>query len=412
MNRRSLLKSVGTTMAMAAASPPSSLQSEVAKSQTTSIHPSDDRVRGILEKFVYTKKDVDDLLLGNNSSIYISRKYDPILGYVFWNCRYANGVDGSICTYTYEPSRRGTAGARVMMANADKPCRINTYGDSYTHGDQVNDGETWQERLAAHLGEPVRNFGVGNYSVYQAYLRMLQEEAQTPAKCIIFTIYDDDHRRSLQPLIPGFGNRFGIRPYLSVDADAGRCEEHANPWPTPSSLYNLCDLDWLYANFKDYVSSYLEKSLGSGESPEKNSDILERFYHGFSPALLRDALFSSMYLVEKIEAFAASRGSKVLYVLAYGPGRTRETLVSGQRFDQSFVEFLRKKNVPCVDLMDSHVKDFAMFKISADDYLWRYHVKEGGHYNPLGDEFMAISLKEKLLTLLNPRPPAYSTDTV
>ena len=30
--------------------------------------------------------------------------------------------------------------------------------------------------MAATLGEPVRNFGVGGFSVYQAYRRMLREE--------------------------------------------------------------------------------------------------------------------------------------------------------------------------------------------------------------------------------------------
>jgi hypothetical protein len=49
---------------------------------------------------------------------------------------------------------------------ADKKCRINTYGDSFTQCHQVSDGETWQEYLAAHLGEPVRNFGMGGYGAY------------------------------------------------------------------------------------------------------------------------------------------------------------------------------------------------------------------------------------------------------
>ena len=32
------------------------------------------------------------------------------------------------------------------------------------------------EYLAAHLGEPLRNFGVGGYGVYQAYRRLVREE--------------------------------------------------------------------------------------------------------------------------------------------------------------------------------------------------------------------------------------------
>lgn len=62
-------------------------------------------------------------------------------------------------------------GARKMQAYADRPCRINSYGDSFTSCEQVSDGETWQEVLARHLCEPVRNYGIGGYSVYQSYLR-------------------------------------------------------------------------------------------------------------------------------------------------------------------------------------------------------------------------------------------------
>jgi hypothetical protein len=32
---------------------------------------------------------------------------------------------------------------------------------SFTQYHQVSDGETWQEYLAAHLGEPVGDFGIG-----------------------------------------------------------------------------------------------------------------------------------------------------------------------------------------------------------------------------------------------------------
>ncbi len=62
-----------------------------------------------------------------------------------------------------------------MSNYKEKSCRINTYGNSFTQCHEVSDHETWQEILAAHLQEPVRNFGIGGWSVYQAYLRMLKE---------------------------------------------------------------------------------------------------------------------------------------------------------------------------------------------------------------------------------------------
>ena len=57
----------------------------------------------------------------------------------------------------------------------------------------MSDGETWEEYLAAHLAGTHPNYGVGGYSVYQAYRRMLRVEKQDGAGYIILNIYDDDH---------------------------------------------------------------------------------------------------------------------------------------------------------------------------------------------------------------------------
>ena len=93
-------------------------------------------------------------------------KFDPELGYVPSDFVMQDGMDDSWTTYRYEP-----AGHRKLINYADRPCRINTFGDSYTHCQQVSDGETWQEILAAHIGEPIRNFGCGGQSVNFSCMR-------------------------------------------------------------------------------------------------------------------------------------------------------------------------------------------------------------------------------------------------
>jgi hypothetical protein len=111
-------------------------------------------------------------------------KFDAELGWVPCQAIRSDGIrsDGinrSRCFYNYEAD-----GARRVIHCPETPCRIHSYGDSFTHGSQVSDGETWQEYLAAHFQEPIRNYGVGGYSVFQAYRRMLLVEKQTPAKYI------------------------------------------------------------------------------------------------------------------------------------------------------------------------------------------------------------------------------------
>ena len=83
-------------------------------------------------------------------------RFDPVVGYTLGNSMPRDGIDGSSTLSTAQPS-----GIRTPRMYTERPCRINTYGNSFTQCHQVSDGETWQEYLAAHLGEPIRNFRMG-----------------------------------------------------------------------------------------------------------------------------------------------------------------------------------------------------------------------------------------------------------
>ena len=112
-----------------------------------------------IRKAVVPREDIDRFLRGPSWA-----KFDPETGYILRNSLMPWGIDNSSTIETTQ-----TSGARTMLLYANRKVRINTYGDSYTECAQVSDGETWQEYLAGHLGEPVRNFGVGGYGLYQAY---------------------------------------------------------------------------------------------------------------------------------------------------------------------------------------------------------------------------------------------------
>ena len=130
---------------------------------------------------VPTKQMIDDFL---NKEVLTWWQFDPEVGYILGNCLRNDGIDNSISFCSVQDN-----GTRASVIYADRPCRINAYGNSFTHCSQVSDYETWQEYLAGHLGEPVRNFGVGGHGVYQAYRRMLRnEKTQHEAKYNILYI--------------------------------------------------------------------------------------------------------------------------------------------------------------------------------------------------------------------------------
>jgi hypothetical protein len=358
-------------------------------------------IRDYLRPLLLTRDDVD---LWLKQGAFPFCKYDEELGYLHTDRDFPEGMDGAVCRYRYDK-----LGARRMFAYAGEPCRINTYGNSYTSCEQVSDGETWQESLAAHLGEPVRNYGIGAYSVYQAYLRMLREEKRTPARYIIFNIFHDDHVRNLHGWQrPKFGvNRKSPSPtvpHVTVDLDKKSITDRPNPCPTPQSVYDLCDLDRVYALFKD--DFYLRNRLTRAARKARGEPVPATDYD--DPSLLKPGIFASTRILDRVNEFAERNGKVLLYVLSYSARAIAQFINQEVRLDQALIDYLKEAKLPYVDLMQAHAADAARFKGPPEESLSRYFVGRFGHYNPLGNHVCAFAIKDPLVRLLDPKPPAYT----
>ncbi len=333
-------------------------------------------IESYLRSILYTQREVDDWLA---EKAFPFAKYSSEFGWLLLSGRFVDGVDNSICTYTY-----GILDERVLLHYAGQPCRINTYGNSFTQCHQVNDAETWQEVLAAHLLEPVRNFGVGCWSVYQAYLRMLKEEKRNPARMILFNIYEDDHFRNLDAWRNIRMRKHNLfieptLPYLKVNLSEESIAEQPNPCPTPQSVYHLTDFDWVYETFKDNLALKIviaHLNAKSSNPAQAFADIIKlATTHGVvsridsgealdrmaSELHRKAAYFSSRPIIDKIEAFAEKYDKKVLYILSYPARYLAGYLENGARPNQTFVDYLRRKKLPYIDLLDAHSKEFAQF---------------------------------------------------
>src|SRR6478609_7365466 len=80
--------------------------------------------RDYLKKIVYKKDEVKQWLA---EKAFPFAKYNAEWGWLLRNARFADGVDGSTSVYTYGPMDE-----RITIHYKDQPCRINTYGNSYT----------------------------------------------------------------------------------------------------------------------------------------------------------------------------------------------------------------------------------------------------------------------------------------
>ncbi len=384
-------------------------------------------VRAFLKSMVAPRQWVADFINPSPDAEVLRRTlgwtYSSEFGWVLRDAVRFDGINGSKTFYHYEKD-----GARRIVNSPGQTSRLHTYGNSFTHGDQVSDGETWQEYLAGHFQEPIRNYGVGGYSVYQAFRRMRRhEQAGSGAEYLILNVYDDDHFRNLTPWRALASGRIGLipgtLPYVRPNVNKGTCQEFDNPSPKPEDLYRLCDEDFLWRTFHNepvtlFVlrtkadSDALRRQLVEGcaarwgvdLTPFAGLPIAEQFLKIYTAA----AIAATKHIVTWTEKLAAERGKKLMLMLTFGRANMQAELEGRPRFDQDFVNWLKDKPYPVVDVRDAFRAEFKQFKGDVQTYINRYYVTpKGGHHNPAGNFFVANMARDTVRKWLQPAPLPY-----
>ena len=353
-------------------------------------------------------------------------RFDPELGYILGNYLPSDGIDASATISTVQSN-----GARTSFMYNGRACRINTYGDSFTQCHQVSDGETWQEYLAGHLGEPVRNFGMGGYGVYQAYRRMLREErTDHGAEYLILYLWGDDHIRSLLRCRHAItykvwnhqdGRMFhgNFWPHLEMDLETGSFVEKENLLATPSALYRMTNPQFMADSLKDDLAlqlyAYKLGYIGELDQGRITKLALRMNYpldlgqestriRQVGELLDRYSLRATQFVLQKAREFSRQNKRKLL-VFLFDPSRAMvEMQKSGTRYDQEIVDYLGKEKFDYFDMNEVHLRDFKKCSIPFDAYLKIYFI---GHYNPRGNHFFAYSIKDTVVKWLDPKPITY-----
>jgi 5S rRNA maturation endonuclease (ribonuclease M5) len=372
------------------------------------------------------KKEELDVFLNENSWA----QFDPELGYILGNYMPHDGIDES---YTISTSMKD--GSRTRQVYADKPCRINTYGNSFTQCHQVSDAETWQEYLAGHLGEPIRNFGMGGFGVYQAYRRMLREEmSEHDADYIIFYMWGDDYFRSVfrcryVTYYTTWDNDQGYMFHgnfwsnIEMDLTTGNLVEKENSISRKEDLYRMTDPDFMVEKLRDDLMVQLQLL----SQDKVDSDIDRKGLNRLAEILdvppldfsSNDNKFETVNVLKNKYAFEATKNilgkvkkfaedhHKNLLVIHFDPYGVFKPMVHGiPRYDQEVIEFIRENNINYFDMNEVHLTDFKSFDLSLDEYMKRYFI---GHYNPAGNHFFAYALKDRIIEWLEPKPVTYQS---
>ena len=378
-----------------------------------------------------TKTEIDGFI---NSPVNWA-KFDPELGYTLGNSLPHEGINSSSTISTSQPN-----GTRTSFMYTNRPCRINAYGDSFTQCQQVSDGETWEEYLAAHLGEPIRNFGMGGYGVYEAYRRMLlEEQTKDSAQYIIFYIWGDDHTRSLyrtrcmafreflewEYKTDGMGYMFegNFWPNLEIDLNTGKFVEYNSRITQQKDLYKMTDPVWMWENLKTdmalQMGLFIDGKIGDVDVQKLKqlSKVLNFPVDLDNPATLKENVrklwleygFSATeYTLAKTKDFAEKHGKKLLVVI-FDPYNVVFPILNGNatietRYDKEIVDYLQENDFNYFDMNLVHLKDFKRFNLSVKEYSEQYFI---GHYNPTGNHFFAMSIAPKIVEWLDPKPITY-----
>lgn len=113
-------------------------------------------------------------------------------------------------------------------------------GDSYAHGDEVADAETWPAKLQALIGRRVINAGMSGYGIDQMVLRAELVAAEVKPAAIILSFIADDARRAEMRRVWG-----AEKPWF--EQVNGRLVERNLPVPPSPDPASTLDLwQWLF----------------------------------------------------------------------------------------------------------------------------------------------------------------------
>ena len=91
-------------------------------------------------------------------------------------------------------------------------------------------------------------------------------------------------------------------------------------------------------------------------------------------------------------------------MLSYGEAIIRSVLDGNDRFDQGFVDWIKRRSHPVIDLCESYTTEFEYSTLDLDTFMRRYYT---GHHTPLGNVFTAWAVMDEVVDWLHPKPVTY-----
>jgi hypothetical protein len=156
---------------------------------------------------------------------HLERSFDAELGW----CRrpHERGSEETDAgTTTYRTDERGR---RHNPGFEDQPARVACFGDSFVFCRLVDDDQTWPHLLALRMGLNVANYGVGNYGLDQALLRLERELPTLESSVVVMGVVPETIARvhSYWKHYFEYGNVLAFKPRFTLGPDGLRLHPSA-----------------------------------------------------------------------------------------------------------------------------------------------------------------------------------------
>lgn len=188
---------------------------------------------------------------------FLTQGFDPELGWI----RKPNTEHHENGKYGRTLWKTNKEGSRLNPRFEEVKSKISCYGDSFAFCRQVNDDETWEHYLSKLTQSNVLNFGVGNYGIDQAILRLQREFLKNPTEIVILCVVPDTIRRILNVWKHYFeyGNTFGFKPRFVLTEN--ELELIKNPIDKSEKFQNYTDFLPLIQKFDYFYKNKFCKEL-------------------------------------------------------------------------------------------------------------------------------------------------------
>ena len=386
------------------------------------------RLRNGFQWLILASRDVCPPIEPGVIEKFVRQSYDPELGWVLKPGRVGKEVvksagEASDGVYPSSQYRINDWGCRSNPGHEQLPHIISTYGDSFVFSRQVDDNQTWQWQLSSLTQTHVSNWGVGNYGIDQALLRLKREYPRHPTSVVMLASVPETLVRILSTWkhYTEYGNTLAFKPRYRLDGGLARlCPnpiDHPDKFEAiPQMIQGLQDNDYWYANkFKKDLLSFpyffslcrnakrhipLIKALVLRGIAEKHEGLFQGYKNRpWELILERNAklAYELDHRSEAIEVFevsldqfleyAGQQGFRPVYVLF--PYRDDiERIQSGQAYFENMRRVIAKK-MPLVDIAQSIVERADLPDLYLNDFY-------GGHLSVSGNKVAGQIIFESL----------------